>query len=188
MENLKPMKKFYSIFVLPLSCLLFFSCSVDAMQEKLDVEGEYGYDFRESRKAWKNLKKQNGDSYVYTILEQSWTGHGSETVLRVEKGKVTSRYYVAFTISDEDGARTITNSYEETSKKGIGSHSLGAPPLTIDNLYSTCISQYLTVDHEANEVLFETNEEGVMMLCGFVPIGCHDDCYRGIRISEFYWE
>ena len=181
------MKKLYIIFLLPVTCFLFFSCSADAMQSKLNVEGEHGFDFRESRTAWKNLKKQNGNSYAYTILEQSFTGHGSETTIEVEEGKVRARFYIAFIISDEDGTKSITDRYEEITKKDIGSHSLGAPPLTIDKLYSTCLSKYLTVDHEANEIYFETNEEGVMMLCGFVPVGCQDDCYRGIRISEFHW-
>lgn len=181
------MEKLY-ILMLPLTFLLFYSCSVDAMQEKLSVEGEHGFDFRESKSAWKALKKKHGDSYVYTVLEQSWTGHGSETTIEVERGKVNSRYYVAFEISEEDGTKSITDRYEETSRQEIGSHSLGAPPYTIDKLYSTCLSKYLTVDHQANEVFFETNEEGVMMLCGFVPVGCQDDCYRGIRISFFSWK
>ena len=181
------MKKLYIVVLLPLISLLLTSCSADAMQSKLNVEGEHGFDFRESRTAWKNLKKQHGDSYMYRVLEQSFTGHGSETTIEVLEGKVKARFYVAFIISDEDGSKTITDSYEETHKKDIGSHSLGAPPLTIDQLYSTCLSKYLTVDHDANEVYFETNEDGVMMLCGFVPVGCQDDCYRGIRISEFSW-
>lgn len=182
------MEKIYSILMLPLSLMLFFSCSMEAMQDKLDVEGEHGYDFRESRAAWKELKKNNGDSYVYTVQEQSWTGSGSETTIEVEKRKVVARYFIAFEISDEDGSRIITQRYEETSKKEIGSHALGAPAATIDDLYSTCISQYLTVDHDANKVYFETNEVGVMMLCGYEPAGCVDDCFRGIRISSFSWK
>ncbi|NJW53491.1 hypothetical protein [Salinimicrobium oceani] len=182
------MEKFYSILLLPLSFLLLSSCSVDAMQDKLMLEGEHGFDFRESRAAWKELKRQNGDSYLYSILEQSWTGVGSETTIEVEKGKVKRRYFIAFVISEVDGSKEITDRYEETTKKEIGKHSLGAPPYTIDDLYHTCISKYLTVDHDANEVFFETTEEGLMILCGFVPIGCQDDCYRGIRISHFEWK
>lgn len=182
------MEKFYSNLMLPLIYFLLFSCSVEAMQEKLSVEGEHGYDFRESRAAWKKLKKENGNSYLYTVLEQSWTGAGSETTIEVEEGKVIARYFVAFEISDEDGSKHITESYEEKSRKDIGSHSLGAPAYTIDDLYRTCLSKYLTVHHETHEVFFETNEEGVLMLCGYVPVGCQDDCYRGIRISSFSWE
>lgn len=182
------MKKTYLILMFPVSLMLFVSCSVEAMQDKLNVEGEYGYDYRESRAAWKELKKKNGDSYVYTILEQSWTGAGSETTIEVEKRKVIARYFKAFEISDDNGSRVITQSYEETSKKEIGSHSSGAPPLTIDDLYNTCISKFLTVDHVANKVYFDTNEAGVMMLCGYEPPGCVDDCFQGIRISSFSWK
>lgn len=182
------MEKKYTIALLPFTFLLIFSCSVDALQENLTLEGEYGFNFRESKAEWDKLKKKNGNSYVYTILEQSWTGHGSETTIEVVKGKVTGRYYIAFEISDEDGSKNITDSYEETLRKDIGKHDAGAPPYTMDDLYRTCISEYLVADPDTNEVYFETNEEGVMMLCGFVPLGCHDDCYRGIRISYFAWK
>lgn len=177
-----------STMLVTCTFMLLVSCSVDAMQDKFAVEGEHGFNFKESKSAWKELKKKNGNSYEYTVLEQSWTGHGSETIIVVKNGKVTSRHYTAFEISDEDGTKNITDSYEENQKREIGSHSSGAPPYTIDKLYNTCLSKYLTVDHEANNVYFETNEQGVMMLCGYEPIGCQDDCFKGIRISEFRWK
>ena len=124
------MEKYYTFLLLPLIFFLFYSCSIDTMQEKLSVEGEHGFNFQESKSAWKKLKKEHGNSYVYTVLEQSWTGHGSETTIEVEKGKVKGRSYIAFTISDEDGSRSITDRYEERSRREIGSHSLGAPPYT----------------------------------------------------------
>ncbi|WP_423818695.1 hypothetical protein V5739_14110 [Salinimicrobium sp. TIG7-5_MAKvit] len=181
------MKKLYLIFVLSVTFVLN-SCSVDTMQNRLDVEGEHGYDFRESRAAWKDLKREQGNSYTYTILVQSWTGYGSETTIKVEGGKVKKRYYVAFIISEEDGSRTVTETYEENTKKELGSHAVGAPAYTIDHLYTTCLSKYLTVDHETNKVFFDTNDDGVMMLCGYMPAGCQDDCFRGIKISEFNWK
>lgn len=182
------MEKIYLATFLPFTFVLLFSCSMDALQENLAIEGEYGYDFKESKLEWEKLKKKNGNSYEYTILEQSWTGAGSETTIDVDKGRIIGRFYEAFQISDEDGSKTVTDSYEETSKKEIGSHSLGAPPHTIDDLYKSCISEFLIADPDANEVYFETNAEGIMMLCGYVPHGCQDDCYRGIRISRFSWK
>ncbi len=180
------MEKIYTLLFLPF--LLFISsCSLDSVRENIFKEGENGYNFRESKAAWDDLKKKNGNSYEYTFLEESWTGVGSETTIIVEKGKVIGRYYEAFIISDENGTKTITDTYEETSRKEIGSHTAGAPPLSMDDLYKTCISQYLTVDPDTNEVYFETNETGVMILCGFSSYGCNDDCYVGIRISKFTW-
>ncbi len=181
------MEKIYTLISLPF-LLLIISCSLDSVGENILKEGENGYNFRESKAAWDDLKKENGNSYEYTILEESWTGIGNETTILVEKGKVLSRYYKAFIISQENGTKEITDTYEETSRKDIGKHAAGAPPLLMDDLYKTCISQYLIVDPDTNEVYFETDDTGVMTLCGFSSIGCNDDCYKGIRISKFNWK
>ena len=133
------------------------------------------------------MKAENGNSYFYVFLEQSFAGFGSETKITVNRGKVISRHYEAFEISEEDGVKTITFSYAEEFKKDLGKHPDGAEPVTMDQLYRSCVAQYLIADPDANEVYFDTNEEGVMMLCGFVPIGCQDDCYKGITLSEFSW-
>ena len=29
--------------------------------------------------------------------------------------------------------------------------------------------------------------DGIISLCGFVPKGCQDDCFRGIKIKSFEW-
>tara|TARA_R110000851_G_scaffold279768_1_gene433063 strand:- start:472 stop:612 length:141 start_codon:yes stop_codon:yes gene_type:complete len=43
------------------------------------------------------------------------------------------------------------------------------------------------VDKEKNTLYFETEINGIMTLCGFVPNGCADDCYQGISIDSFEW-
>lgn len=180
------MEKIYTLVFLPFF-LLVISCSLDSIGEHFE-DTERNLEFRESRAEWRKLKKKNGNSYEYTILEESWTGVGSETTIHVQKGKVIGRYYVAFIISEEDGSKEITETYEETSRKEIGNHAAGAPPYTMDDLYRTCLTDYLRLDDDTNVIYFETNEEGVMNLCGFVPVGCQDDCFRGIRISSFSWK
>jgi hypothetical protein len=69
----------------------------------------------------------------------------------------------------------------------LGVHKNGALPVTVDELYSTCASEYLTVDAINNTIYFETELKGLMTLCGFVPKGCLDDCYNGVRINYFDW-
>lgn len=181
------MKKTYTTLIFPLISLLLISCSVETVRENANIEGEYGFNFKESKHEWDKLKTRNGNSYFYVFLEQSFAGFGSETKITVNRGKVVSRHYEAFEISEEDGSKIITFSYAEESKKDLGKHAEGALPLTMDELYRSCIARYLIADPYTNEVFFETNEEGVMILCGFVPNGCQDDCYRGITISEFSW-
>ncbi len=180
------MRKIYTI--LPFFLLLLISCSMESINENMDKDGENGFNFIESKQERNKLKGRNGNSYVYTISEQSFAGFGSETTIEVQKGKVISRFYEAYEISENDESTTIILSYWETSKKELGSHSEGAPAVTMDDLYKTCISQYLIADPNANEVYFETNGQGVMTMCGFVPYGCQDDCYRGIMLSHFAWK
>ena len=181
------MEKNYDLLMLLFLLLTFFSCSIEAVRENLLLEGEYGYNFRESKSQWDKLKREHGNSYEYTLMEQSWTGHGSETTMKVENGKVVARYFEAFIISDEDGSKKITDSYREESKKEIGSHEEGAPPLSIDDLYKTCLAEYLIFDPGANMVYFETTKDGIIALCGYVPTGCADDCFQGLKISYFSW-
>ncbi len=34
---------------------------------------------------------------------------------------------------------------------------------------------------------FENKHSEMMPLCGYVPKGCHDDCFEGVTISAFEW-
>lgn len=180
------MKFLHDIFLFTVVPVILFSCSLETFNDNLEEKGENGYTFSESRKQWKKLKGKNGNSYEYVMLEQSFTGFGSETTITVKKGKVISRLFHTFIISDEDGTKTLTFVYSE-DRESLGTHEEGALPVTIDELYKTCLSQYLIADPETNTVYFDTNEEGVISLCGYVPVGCQDDCFTGITISSFNW-
>lgn len=182
------MEKTYINRIVPLILLLFMGCSMDHIHENVDKEGEYGFNFRESKIEWEKLKARNGNSYIYSVMEESFTGRGSETTITVVRGRVISRYFEAYLVSENDGTKEVLYTYREESKNELGSHQEGALPLTMDELYRSCVSQYLIADPDSNEVYFETNDRGIMMLCGFVPFGCQDDCYRGIRISHFSWK
>ena len=182
------MEKNYNLLMLPFIFFVVLSCSMESVQENLLIEGEHGFNFRESKSQWDELKKRHGNSYEYSLKEQSWTGAGSETTMYVQKGKVVERHFVAYVISEEDGTKEITDSYKESSKKEVGTHNSGAPPLSIDDLYNTCVSQYLIADPDDNTVYFDTNEEGIIAICGYVPVGCADDCFTGFHISHFAWK
>lgn len=182
------MKTFYSfLFIFSATIFAFSSCSADSPLPNMLVSGENGYNYSQSKRAWVKLKKEHGNSYTYTVLELSWTGAGSTTTLEVIKGKIASRSYESYLVSDNDGTKEIIFTYSETGEE-IGVHPEGAPASTIDELYKTCISRYLVVHPGANYVYFDTNEEGVMTLCGYVPKGCADDCFKGIHIVDFRWK
>ncbi|NRA93240.1 MAG: hypothetical protein HRU26_11250 [Psychroserpens sp.] len=168
--------------------LIFTSCETN--KNKLSVltslKGENELSYNESLHKWTDLKRVNGSSYIYQTTFLSWAGFGSTTELKIVDGKVTARVYEGFSTDEQTGERTITDSYEE-GEETLGSHEKGASPLTIDELYKSCASDYLIVDIENNTLYFETEINGLMTLCGFVPNGCADDCYQGISIDSFDW-
>ncbi len=181
------MKNFYFIL---FTVLVFVSCSNDNLNKNeisilTTLTGERGLSYNESIDKWTELKKINGNSYVYQTTFISWTGSKNTTEIKVKNGKVTSRIYQGFII-DDNGNKAVDSFIENSNE--LGNHLEGAEPLTIDELYTSCASDYLIVDQKNNTLYFETDtNNGLITLCGFVPNGCADDCYRGIRISSFTW-
>ncbi|MFY0600140.1 MAG: hypothetical protein JXR03_10750 [Cyclobacteriaceae bacterium] len=176
--------------ILPFALILaVFSCEeseAEKNESKLEnLTGESGISYNESLSKWNDLKRENGNSYIYQTSFNSWTGFGSITNIKIEDGIVTSRSYTEFGLDELDN-KVITDSYEETIDN-LGSHQKGASAVTIDMLYETCASQYIVVDEKDNSIHFETEESGLMNTCGFVPNGCIDDCFTGIQISAFDW-
>lgn len=166
---------------------ILISCSV--LEEKAGkIEGESGISYNESKDLWADLKEVNGNSYTYTIEFISWAGFGSRTTIKVEEGEVSERYYEYFLQKYEDGEyqEEITETYTEAGDE-LGSHEAGAEPLTIDQLYGICISEYLVVNETENTIYFNTNDTGVISECGYVPDNCADDCFIGFQMSNFEW-
>lgn len=149
------------------------------------VEGEHGLALEESYTQWTDLKKTNGDSYIYEVRFSSWAGFGHITKIKVEEGVVTSRAYEAYR-TNESNEREITETYTETGAE-LGTNETGAKPATIDELYNSCASEYLIVDAEQNTIYFDAKLDGLMNICGFVPKDCADDCFTGVKIHAFNW-
>lgn len=169
-----------NISILLIFFIIGISCDTTAVPE-IQTEKELAYE--ESLSKWKELKIANGDSYVYQTHFSSWTGFGSMTELKIEDGFVTSRSYQAYF---QYPTFELIDEYTETIDD-LGSHDKGALPLTIDELYETCASDYLVIDEENNAIYFDVDSSGIMKICGYFPYNCADDCFRGISIDSFEW-
>lgn len=166
--------------------LMFISCSTDVHAPNLLVSGDSGYNFVQSHKQWTIAKNKHKNSYQYAVLDQSFTGYGSETTITVKEGEVVRRQYESFLISENDGSRERVGGYDEHGSE-VGAHEEGAKPVTLDVLYNDCGSDYLMVDPDDHTLYFDTDEEGIISLCGNVPDLCADDCFVGFRLSMFAW-
>ncbi|MFY0687439.1 MAG: hypothetical protein JXQ90_09750 [Cyclobacteriaceae bacterium] len=169
-------------------CLNIWACGSEPDLSVLStLRGEGGLSYVESKSKWSELKNQNGNSYTYQTTFQSWVGFGHTTEIKVKDGVVVARSYQEFSIDQRTGKRTVTDTYQEEGSE-LGIHEIGAELLTIDELYTACSTSFLIVNQEDNTLYFETADNGLMTTCGYVPNGCVDDCYRGIRINAFEWD
>lgn len=115
------------------------------------------------------------------VSTASWAGSRSETIVTVEKGQVVGRSYVSKVRKDSSAQMVVREQWEEDASS-LGSHAAGAEPLTLDKIYQHAKSDWLKKREDA-ETYFETRNNGMISLCGYVPNGCADDCFRGITID-----
>jgi len=162
-----------------------WSCEEDS-SDYTSKKGNSGITYEESFSQWEQLKVINGDSYAFTVSSQSWTGYQSTTTLTVTDGHVTGRSYRAFSVSHPENEETIYEEWTETGDN-LGRHANGVPLVTIDDLYETCLKDYLVADELNNTLYFNTDPTGIINTCGYVPDDCTDDCYIGINIDSFSW-
>ncbi|WP_111306946.1 hypothetical protein [Confluentibacter sediminis] len=174
-----------ALIALALGCNL--SCDTNS-----DTNYKHIKEFETSLETWKRLKLEHGTSYTYEMSSGSVFGFGSTTKITVENNIVISRTFESYSIYDDSHNylgyenRLITSSYNETSET-IGTHVNGTSPLTIDELYDTCLNNYLSVDTRTNQVTFAVDDLNVLKDCYYIANGCQDDCSTGIMISKFDW-
>ncbi|GAA3612119.1 hypothetical protein Q4Q39_04590 [Flavivirga amylovorans] len=166
--------KIYVIALLLLS-ILIASCESDDLT--------YQDDFENSRNVWMDFKESSENSYKYVVSNSSWVGFAWETTITVSNGKVIQRHFkytntegLSDDIPDEDLEWT-------EDENEIGSHKDVAEPLTLDEVYEKAKQEWLLKRKEA-QTYFETKNNGLISMCGYVENGCQDDCFIGIIIKS----
>jgi len=141
-------------------------------------EGTAGSDFDESRATFEQARDRADGDYVYAIEFASWTGYASRTTIYVEGGAVVRRT-VSVTAEPDGGG--MDEQFDENGDE-VGSNQAGARPLTLDALYSEC-ADTLALDPTENELVFTTDESGIVQSCYAVPENCADDCNMGFTLD-----
>ena len=158
-------------------CVLFLFSGC----EKIEFDG----DFEASQKMFQQFKKETDNTYLYKVVGGSWAGYSWYTTINVNQGKVVSRSYRLEGLKEgAEGPPQYEIIEEWTEEKDeIGTHSEGADPVTLDEIYSRAEKDWLKKRKGAT-TFFEVENNGMLSLCGYVPDGCMDDCFVGIRIDE----
>jgi len=138
-----------------------------------------------SLKAWLNYKSDVGNSYQYTITYGSWTGYGVEITTGISKGQFVFRDFTSFRYRNDGSGKkdTLKSWHEDTAT--INTHTQDAGEImTIDEIYTKARTVWLKVDASANDIFFEAKNNGIISSCGYVPHGCQDDCFNGVKIKS----
>ena len=164
--------KFYLIAFIFIGSLCL-SCESD------DIS--YQNSFENSLEVFETFKIETNNSYTYTVQNSSWAGWSTETKITVVNGVVTQRHFKYFIPADLDV--NLSDEELEWIENGaeIGSHSSGAHALILDAIYDKAENEWLVKRKDA-ETYFETDNNGLISVCGYTPDNCMDDCFSGIRI------
>jgi hypothetical protein len=155
--------------------IMFTACKKD------DISHQDQY--QDSYKKFTAFKTASSNSYSYIVSSGSVFGVSSETAITVKNGKVISRSYKYYRIGDDGKSSVLVTSWSE-GESAIGSNNAGAEPITLDQVYDRAKNIWLKADKKTNKIYFETNANGLISSCGYVPNGCQDDCFNGITISS----
>jgi len=128
-----------------------------------------------SREAFRLYETAHGRHYWYQRQYASFTGNYCKTTITVDNGVVTSHKQLQGVTGS-----TWTNVWTETGAD-LGSHEYPcARAATMEELYEECLSEVLCQDPRENSVFVQIDGRGLLVVCGYVPMNCFDDCYSGI--------
>ena len=161
----------HSILAISLAAALIAGCGSDS--ESPEKES-----LAESLSVWQDMKAADDGTYAYTRTFQSWTGYHSITRFVVENDVVVRRTFQGYDESDQ-----LIDSFDEEGAE-VGSTEGITPVYTIDELYEVCRDEVLTKDPEANQIILELRDDGILEYCQYIPDGCQDDCSMGVDIAS----
>ena len=160
--------------------ILLTACTKDpAVNAKKDTNT---LSYSNSYKAWINYKQSIHNSYSYTAITSSFTGYGTTIKIGVKNGVIISRDFTSYQYQQNN--KTIIKQWHEDATT-LNSHGEESGELmTMDDIYAKAKNVWLKVDPKANDIYFETKNNGIISSCGYYPLGCQDDCFTGINIDS----
>jgi hypothetical protein len=163
-----------TLLILLTAITMLSACKKDGIAKKDEFETSF--------EKLQDFKKSSANSYTYITKTGSVFGYSSTTTITVTKGVITGRDYKAYRLND-DHQSVLYQSWAETQTT-LGSHTGGGEAFTLDQIYDKAKNEWLKADTKTNKIYFETDANGLISSCGYVPNGCQDDCFNGITISS----
>lgn len=138
----------------------------------------FAHRVEESRRRYRAL----GDDYRYSVEEPTPFGFGSSTMLVIHDGAVTERSYETW--RRENGA-VVTDQVWSEAGTLLGSHPVGAPVRTIDEVHVACRGLLDSLDPLTYTLVLSTDDDGRMTLCGGYDPRIADSPGETVSIGDF---
>lgn len=134
---------------------------------------------QQSLAKWEEIKKAYNNSYTFSLEEGSYTGYGSVTSITVRNGVVVQRMYQDWFKDNPDFTPTI---FVERGEE-INTRPEGERARTLDEIYKEC-EEWISKDPLTNHLYLHLDRKGLLYMCGHYPMGCMDDCFRGVNVRS----
>lgn len=163
----------YLFLFIPAALTVILSCKKNAFESN----------YNKSYRSWHAFRDSSHNHYQYTKVFYSWTGYRAEYIITVKEGVVVKQEYKGYDPNTGTHQPELKTSWSEDAAT-INTHHSYEQALTLDQVYAKAKNEWLTVNRDENMIYFEAGNRGMISSCGFVPKGCQDDCFRGIRITD----
>ncbi|MDO3693751.1 hypothetical protein QVZ41_02675 [Wenyingzhuangia sp. chi5] len=164
-----------------ISLLFVICCTLSCESDDLN----YQNDFKNSEKAWISFKQSSNNSYQYIVTGGSvFTTYGWETTITVYNGVIIKRHFKYNADPEnipEENLEWTENENEINSEEH--QYTSAATALTLDEVYDKAKKEWL-IKRKDVSIYFETENNGLISTCGYVPKNCMDDCFYGITIKS----
>ncbi len=139
-------------------------------------------EFDKSYSEWLKFKSKSQNFYSYTVTTSSFTGVGTETTIEIFNGVAFSRAFKVYSPDPSAPGHKILAQQWREDKEQLNTHQDGAATKTLDEIYDEVKNNWI-VKRPGAEIFFETKNNGLISLAGYVENNCQDDCFRGINIT-----
>ena len=145
---------------------------------------------QESETTWQQVREKHQGNYSYKVRWSSFVGFGHETEVIVRNNEVVERRFRSFSgrpVPVRPGQPVPEPEGDSWTEKGeaLGSHKAGAPPKTLDQLYTQAaevVARPLP-EHERRYVRFD--KQGLLLSCFTVDTRIADDApTKGVVITS----
>jgi len=134
---------------------------------------------QKSLETWETLKAECGGNYAYKVRWSSWVGFGHETEVVVRNNRVAQRRYRQWSgqpvpVAPGEPPKPEGKTWTEEGDQ-LGSHSEGAAPKTLDQLYEEAAKVLAKTLAPHQRLYLRFDDRGLLQSCFYVDTRIADD-------------